>query len=361
MTPMDPPVRAGPAVVPGTPGTQGTPAIVLDARLSAKSLSLGQVVDARLLSDPARGRFVATLDGRPVEVLLPQGARRGDSVRLRVTAEQPRLVLSAQAEPQADAEAARGAAPPAGTLTGEARERPGQVAGDVRVSLAARALSRLVAEIAAAAAAGTEDLPDARAPLVGQPAAGRAALAGQIATALARTFAGSGLFYESHQAQWVAGERSIESLRDEPQGRRAPLPGAAAAASRALSGVVDPATAGLVQQQLVVLDAGSAGWSGFVLPGLHARITVQEKPPPFEEDSTSDPQARTDWSTRLAVTLPRLGEVEARLVWRGDRLQVVVAAGTPASAQALAASRHRLAEALDAAGLSVQSLQVTPP
>lgn len=364
MTPVDPPLRVGPAIAPV--GAVG-PAIVLDGRLSPQSLSLGQVVGARLLSDPADGRLVAMLDGRPVEVLLPRGARRGDMVRLTVTAEQPRLVLSARGEPQAETVVARGATLPSGTSAGETRERSGPVAGDVRVSAAGQALSRLVADISAAgarqaagpAAADAPDLPDMRAPLVALPAPARAALAGQIAGALARTFAGSGLFYESHQAQWVAGERSLDALRQEPQGKLAPLPGTAPAAGRALAGMVDPAAVGLVQQQLGALDAGSASWSGLVLPGLHARLTVQEKPQPSEADPPFDPEAGADWSTRLSVTLPRLGAVEARLVLRGDRIQILLAAGAPASADALATARPELAEALAASGLSVQALQVT--
>jgi hypothetical protein len=398
--PMDPPIRVGPSIAPVTPVN---PTIVLDGRLTPGSLSLGQEVGARVLSDRADGRFVAMLDGRPVEVVLPRGARSGDSVRLVVTAEQPRLVLSAQAEPEAGTGASRAAGAQAGRAAVEATGRPVQGASDVSVSAGGRALSRLVADISAAAAreaggatADADGPQAARAPLVALPADGRAALAGQIAAALARTFAGSGLFYESHQAQWVAGERSLDSLRQEPQGKLAPLPGAptaggdpatgtraqaadasrmpatamrepglpataqagAAAASRPLAGVVDPATAGLVQQQLSALDAGSAGWSGLVLPGMQARITVQEKPRPSDDEAGSDPEAGADWSTRLAVMLPRLGAVEARLVMRGDRLQVSLAAGAVASADELAAARQQLVDVLGAAGLTVESLQV---
>jgi hypothetical protein len=222
-------------------------------------------------------------------------------------------------------------------------------------------------------------------------------LAGQLAAALARTFAGSGLFYESHQAQWVAGERSLDSLRQEPQGKLVPLngvsqpaagtepasarapaaeaarlsspamreaapPPAAPAAGQAggsvLAGVVDPAAAGMVQQQLAALDAGSAGWSGLVLPGVSARITVQERPRPSEEEAGPGTEAGTDWSTRLAVTLPRLGAVDAQLVLRGDRLLLTVAADGAASADELAMARQQLVDALAAAGLTVESLQV---
>ncbi len=405
---MDPPIRVGPAIAPVTPAA---PTIALDRRLAAGSLSVGQEVGARVLSDRAGGRFVALIEGRQVEVVLPQGARSGDTVRLTVTADQPRLVLSARAETGAGTGAAGAAAARAAAEAGTAGGRTGQgaTAADVSVSAGARALARLVGEIASVAADGARDavadhadgLHASRGPLVSTPAAGRSALAGQIAAALARTFSGSGLFYESHQAQWVSGERTLESLRQEPQGKLAPLPAAGLgtgsgaaepappgarapaadatrqpapatrepgalpgvpapgqAGSTALAGVVDPSAASLVQQQLAALDAGSAGWNGLVLPGMQARITVQERPRPSDEESDAATEAGTDWSTRLAVMLPRLGAVDARLVLRGDRLLLSVGAGAAATADELALARQDLVDALAAAGLTVESLQV---
>jgi hypothetical protein len=409
VTPIDPPVRVGPTITPVVPAGA---TIALDRRLSAGSLTVGQEVGARLLSDRAGGRFVALIEGRPVEVVLPQGARSGDTLRLTVTAAQPRLVLSAQGESQAGA--GSGAAIGGTALPGvdaapdPSAARPGPTAGaaDVSVSAGARALTRLVADIATAAAEGKAEagpadadrLPGTRGPLVAVPANDRGALAGQLAAALSRTFAGSGLFYESHQAQWVAGERSLDALRQEPLGTLAPLPPPpppplAVAAPRpaasdapaarlqapasrepslpggappsgppagaALAGVVDSSTAGLVQQQLAALAAGSAGWSGLVLPGMQARITVQERPRPSEDEQQAEPDAQADWSTRLAVMLPRLGAIDAQLVLRGDRLLVSVAAGDATSAEALSAARQQLVDALAAAGLAVDALQVS--
>ncbi|WP_050455499.1 hypothetical protein, partial [Candidatus Burkholderia verschuerenii] len=43
--------------------------------------------------------------------------------------------------------------------------------------------------------------------------------AAQIATQLAKTVDDSGLFYESHLVQWLAGQRSTATLTGEPQGR----------------------------------------------------------------------------------------------------------------------------------------------
>ncbi len=40
-----------------------------------------------------------------------------------------------------------------------------------------------------------------------------------LAAALEQTVSGSGLFYESHLAQWLAGQRSPDSLADEAQNK----------------------------------------------------------------------------------------------------------------------------------------------
>ena len=403
MSPIDPPIRVGPSIAPPAPASA---VLAIEGRIAPGSLTVGQEVAARVLSDRAGGRFLALIDGRQVEIVLPPGARAGDTVRLTVTAEQPRLVLSARGEARAGVAAgAQGAAAvPAGLPSAS-----GLAASDVSLSASGRALTRLVADISAAAAgASTADAnapaadaagPDAvgprttpAAPLIARPAGGRAELAGQLAGALARTFSGSGLFYESHQAQWVAGERSLDSLRQEPQGRLPPLPAVTAGAldaarmasaglreptaptqpisaptqpvsvppqgSSPLAGVVDPASASLVQQQLATLDAGSAGWTGLVLPGVPARIAVQERPRPSGEETDAAPEAAADWSTTVSVTLPRLGTIDARLLLRGDRVMLSVAAGEGPGGDELAAARQQLLDALAAAGLRVDALQV---
>ncbi|MCO4861161.1 flagellar hook-length control protein FliK [Cupriavidus sp. WGlv3] len=56
------------------------------------------------------------------------------------------------------------------------------------------------------------------------PAAPTAASAQATAAALANAVGQSGLFYESHLAQWVTGARGLASLRQEPQAQ-VPLPG----------------------------------------------------------------------------------------------------------------------------------------
>jgi hypothetical protein len=395
MAALDPPVRVGNLSAPVGPATA---IVALDRRLTPGALGVGQEVGARVLADRAGGRFLALIDGRQVELVLPPGGRAGDTLRLTVIADQPRLVLSAQQGGRAGTTSAGGtgstAALPDARMNYDA-VAPGGPSDGVSVSAEGRALARVVADIASASVARRDvaaapQVGRSLQPLVSAPAGSRTELVGQLAGVLAATFADSGLFYESHQAQWVAGERSLDTLRQEPQGRLPPLPAAETSPGRAaahdstegqrplstgpreappaagpapggtLSGVVDPAATILVQQQLAVLDGGSAAWSGMVLPGVPVRIAVQERPARSAEEPDEQGAAMSEWSTTVSVDLPRLGQVDARLLLRGDRLLLSVAAEAGGRAEAIAADRRQLLDALGAAGLKVDALQVEP-
>lgn len=93
---------------------------------------------------------------------------------------------------------------------GNAPARPGET---VSLSVAARALTAILDVQAGAAAKiiGTE-------PLLSQSQL-QPALPQVLAATLARTVANSGLFYESHLAQYAAGTRTLAQLAQEPQAR----------------------------------------------------------------------------------------------------------------------------------------------
>ncbi len=428
MAPIDPADIRLPRTLPQTlPRASVAGEIIrLEQRLTGASLALGQEVIARVISDRASGRFIASLGGRQVEIELPRSVQAGDSVRLVVVAEQPRLLLVPQQAPQ-NGTLAAGARPalvatvsaPLPTVDGTGAGA-GAAGDEVSVSAEGRALTRLIGDLstlvareaagssgrAGAGAAGvgpqavTSQLAAPLAALVQKPADHPVTLAAQLAGALAKTLSASGLFYESHQAQWVAGERSLESLKAEPQGRLVPLvplparaagesapagpamlAGARATAAAAepmprnptasardlqssgmasslgvLESILDLGAAPLVQQQLSALDSRMATWSGQVLPGMHAQMTVHERP--GEGQPQDADAAATDWATRLVVTLPRLGAIEAQLTLRADRLVLSVATVEADAAAELGSAREALAQALADAGLQVDGFQV---
>ena len=270
-------------------------------------------------------------------------------------------------------------------------------AGDrVTLSAAARAVSAILGGRAGAAAriTGTEALLPLPSTLAG------------LAASLARTVGNSGLFYESHLAQFSAGTRTLAELAQEPQARLAPplkaalaLPAAGpadsaqalpsserslllenayassqdaegqepatkqagAAAPDALrsntAGLagIHPDAVALVRQQLELLAAPVFRWSGEAWPGVPMDWEIREEARQAAADDEAAPRA---WSTRVALTLPTLKEVEVRISLVGSALQIHLAASENATRDMLAESRAELPERLQALGLHLTGLQI---
>src|SRR5262249_40304958 len=79
-------------------------------------------------------------------------------------------------------------------------------------------LKSVAPERASASATSSTPIKEA-VPLLESPTADPARLAQALSGALGR----SGLFYESHQAQWILGHRPVAELLHEPQGRLSAL------------------------------------------------------------------------------------------------------------------------------------------
>ncbi|MPV71776.1 flagellar hook-length control protein FliK, partial [Burkholderia sp. BE17] len=229
-----------------------------------------------------------------------------------------------------------------------------------------------------------------------------------LRAALAQAVSESGLFYESHLAQWLAGQRPLAALMREPQARltaalapadpdaaqhdstdvldellaqRTPLPAAARATAQAGApaqggalardlaqalpaaarqgaslppdtadplgahadprwtparaelaaassdppaqtlATVHPAAVPLVRQQLDALATDQFRWTGEAWPGARLDWTIEPDDPgsraPRGGDDAGDGIA---WRTRLTLTLPSLGTVDAELVLNGAQL-----------------------------------------
>ncbi|KWI30601.1 ribonuclease E [Burkholderia ubonensis] len=264
-----------------------------------------------------------------------------------------------------------------------------------------------------------------------------------LRAALAQAVSESGLFYESHLAQWLAGQRPLAALAREPQARllapadahptaadsvlddlldaRLPLPspapraaaqqtpgrgapprppahdflgpdavqarGAADArpetadsrwpparaaladaassdAQGAAPVTVHPAAVPLVRQQLDVLATDQFRWIGEAWPGARLDWTI-------EPDDSGGHAARGDdagdgiaWRTRLTLTLPSLGTVDAELVLNGEQLVARLRAneiGAGRLARHEGALRQRLeASGLQLGGLSIRAVDGAP-
>lgn len=313
----------------------------------------GAQIEARVLSLQTDGRAMLEAAGARFSVRVPEGLifAAGQPLQLSVLETEPALRL-------------RMVTPD----TGPSRGTP-----SVNVSVSPAA-ERLAAFLGTAGGRTPVGGLLADQPVVPAPEARGEALVRPLRIALET----SGLFYESHQAQWVAGQRELAALRVEPQARLAsppqraepsspePLmePGAAAGAgspapaapARAeLLQALPPQVASLLEHQLDALAAQQIVWTGELWPGQRLEWRVEERIPGGEPGEL----ASQPWRTRLKLTLPGLGAVEARLELSGGGLRVDVAAGggnVPAGA--LRRAETDLRAALEARGLRLEGFRV---
>jgi hypothetical protein len=319
-------------------------------------LPIGQRFTARVENTLPDGTFRALVAGRSLTLALPQPAKPGDILELVVTARTPRLIV---AEGAGETPANRMASPTSPTPT---LSRAGQLIGALLAGNERGAQPAIV----------TRSAPLLPAPF---PQSAR------LAPALQQAIVESGLFYEAHQAQWIAGRYPAEALSREPQARlagkpQAPAAATAPAAAEELAAAERPqiaapaagrgATAGapllpaefqtLVQQQLDAAATQHIVWRGEVWPGqpLHWEIEAEER----RGDETGEVPA-AQWTTRLGLTLPGLGEVKAALTLMPGKVSLDMTADAEHVGE-LRRGLGNLAAAFAAAGLPPLAAGVNP-
>ncbi|MCC8393191.1 flagellar hook-length control protein FliK [Paraburkholderia sp. MMS20-SJTR3] len=168
-------------------------------------------------------------------------------------------------------------------------------------------------------------------------------------------------------ARLAAGELLASSMSDlsgpapHPGLHGGAAPGAESASSQnaqALAAAVHPATVPLVRQQLDLLATGQFRWSGEAWPGARLDWTVEQDGDEWDRSggglASEDDQP---WRTRLTLSLPTLGTVDAELILTGTRLSARVQA-SPQGAARLATQGESFRLRLAAAGLDLQGLTI---
>ncbi|CAM5190438.1 hypothetical protein CDEF62S_03909 [Castellaniella defragrans] len=148
-----------------------------------------------------------------------------------------------------------------------------------------------------------------------------------------------------------ASQPSLPSQASQP-------PQASQSALLSLPGVA-PETHLLVRQQLEALANQSLIWQGNAWPGAPMRWEVRHR-----DARDADPRDFDDshWATQLNLSLPRLGDVQARLSLSGN--QLVMRLTAPQSAPQLSSDLESLRARLLARGLRASQLSVaseSPP
>ena len=345
-------------------------------------LVAGQRLLAEIQSLMPNGSYRALINQRNVTLALPFAAKAGDSLELEVVDNDGKLALAVVARKLGQSDANAGSERPAVETT----------------------LSRTGNFIAGLLAKSDEGQPAKPAPLnANQPiAAAPPAKGADLVPLLKQALSQSGMFYESHQSQWLGNEVTTQTLLAQPQGRLSPLlqqapqtqagdilpqqANAPAAMNKAPDGTAKPAelttmvvSAGaeqssasrsatistqlvapdllpLVQQQLEALASQTYVWNGQAWPGQTMRWEIVEENGGQPGQTGEVEQA--PWQTRLTRTMPQLGEVRAALRISGGELTLSLSTLSNEAAIQLANGGDGLRSQMEAAGLKLSGFSV---
>lgn len=314
----------------------------------------GQRFTAKIEAALPDGTFRALVGGRTLTLSLPQAANPGESLNLVVVARTPRHLLAELSESPASA-------------GGASLSRAGQLIGSL---------------LDPSRGAPQAALLRRGAPILSGPPLTGADLLPQLRQALAE----SGMFYESHQSQWASGRLPAESLLREPQGRHSPAAapmgttsatadeaaatksfGPTAPLSQAFAGHGEAESGALpipadilpvVQQQLDAAGNHHLSWQGQLWPGQHFEWQIVV---PLEDEqgtaAAQEDEARS-WQTRLRLTLPSLGKIDASIVLTQSGVAVSIDAEEGESTAKLREAEASLWGALGAAGVPLLGFKV---
>lgn len=267
-------------------------------------------------------------------------------------------------------------------LSGEARSPfvpPGAAQGGepVRISPAASRISTLALET-------PSDRPPPPTRLVGSviesPPTDTALLADSLRNALSR----SGLFYESHLARWLQGEKLLADILKEPQARLSALLRRARRSASSgptreergpspkgdpevdpwraederqgllgeLSGLVVPETVPVVREQLSLLLSGMARLRGEAWPGQEMEWDVEKR------DGETEQKPGSAWRTSIRLRLPNLGLVSAVITMNGNAIKGEITTESTAAVALMEREVETLERSLAACGLRLLGLVV---
>ncbi|MDR3213806.1 MAG: flagellar hook-length control protein FliK [Azoarcus sp.] len=347
------------------------------------------------------GTFRALVAGQQVTLALNASAQPGDTLELIATDVTPKMVLSRLASDNAAlAGSARSNLSPTGQLisfllTGQPAAKPATLANGTPFIGAPPATANTAAQTASST----------------QIAAGaQIGINAQLAPMLRQALAQSGLFYESHLVQWLAGKIDLATLAREPQTQGMQPPGqppassagtasapASAANTGAASSAQTPGSTGaaagaanaavqalarqeepvaritgqpadnaprgpiaerllpIVHQQLETLASQQYVWHGMAWAGQAFEWIIED---PRGEGRPGGEEDVQEWNTTLRLRLPRLGGVEACVRLNAGGVALRLGVDDDSIAAIFEKHRDELAEALAAAGVPLTGMVV---
>lgn len=321
----------------------------------------GQRIMAEVQALLPNGTYRATVAQRDVTLALPFAAKPGDSLELEVAESNGKLTLAFVANHS----------------TGNAKT----LQESVPTSLSAA--GKLIGDLVAGSHGDGKRAPAA--PLnSSQPmVTSMPDKAAELAPILKQALTQSGMFYEAHQAKWVAGKLPVEALQQEPQGKHARPPAIAAvdagttakietsnlgsfpqqssgaSADSQVRGGENPIPrdlAPLVRQQLEGLASSNFAWQGQIWPGQQMWWEIGENP---DQRRQSELAQGKEWQSRLKLSLPSLGDIDATLrLQPSGHINLSVLANSPDAETRLRRESEQLIKQLSAAGLKIAQIQI---
>ena len=349
---------------------QEQPAPVTNAQKITDALSdlvPGQKVLAQIQSLLPNGTYRALVAQRDVTLALPFSAKPGDSLELEVVESDGKISLAFVANRSSGELPAGKSNDSVATTLSQTGKLIGNLLGDVDNQGKRAAPAPLNGNQPL-----VEDFPD---------------LAANLAPILKDALTKSGVFYEAHQARWVAGELPTETLRQEPQGKTPPTMGPATVNTLPDGKIVEAGKAEtaafnqssttrseqaaqtnspgtpiprdltpIVQQQLDALATQNYAWQGQIWPGQKMQWEIGENLD-GNRSAEADPAAR--WQTRLKLSLPGLGGIDAVLRLRsGGAVDITVTTDSTSGESRLRDGGVALRNQLESAGLNLTQLLV---
>lgn len=317
---------------------------------------MGQQLQGDVLSRLNDGSFLVKIAGTAARMMLPAGSQVGDSLPMTLVSTGPRPtfllgtdasgVMGRLAAQQGEATATLGGKAALATLEGLSTALP-SASGNATLSNAGRLINQL---LYTAQQGGAPNAVLGHTPLVSSGAAG----AEKIASALQNAVTGSGVFYESHVVEWADGNRPLSDLMREPQSQAALL--ATAGKAEPTAGL-QPDLAQIINLQLNTLEQQRLQWQGEIWPGQPMNWEISKDAP--DKDSPNETlEENQAWQSAVRFNLPSLGTVSASIHLVGERVHIQIRTSTEETAASLRAHGSELADALGAAGTSLDSLTV---
>ncbi|WP_256207716.1 flagellar hook-length control protein FliK [Nitrosomonas sp. Nm166] len=183
----------------------------------------------------------------------------------------------------------------------------------------------------------------------------------ELSGLLQKAIVQSGLFYESHQAQWINGKKTLENLHQEPQNKLMSVTVDSTAAKAnlpALPGPDMPINAQnipLVLQQLNILETGHLFWHGEVWQNQSMQWDIYER---FHGSRENVPDSVIQWHTQIRLSMPKLGDITARITLNAQGIHIKLDASQLETASLLRNNQLPLATDMQSAGLTIQSIEV---